>query len=67
MGEGSSTTSGCKVHPHPLVRWKTFHGNLLLYKQRLEAALERHRLSSELDNIIEQIREKVGCEKSPVP
>ncbi|XP_038962424.1 spectrin beta chain, non-erythrocytic 5 isoform X3 [Rattus norvegicus] len=39
-------------------RWKTFHGNLLLYKQRLEAALERHRLSSELDNIIEQIREK---------
>ncbi|XP_076785650.1 spectrin beta chain, non-erythrocytic 5 isoform X3 [Arvicanthis niloticus] len=39
-------------------RWKTFHGNLLLYQQRLEAALEIHRLSGELDDIIEQIREK---------
>lgn len=65
LGEGSSATSGCKVHPHPLVRWKTFHGNLLLYQQRLEAALEIHRLSSELDDIIEQIKEKVGSEKSP--
>ncbi|XP_028622676.1 spectrin beta chain, non-erythrocytic 5 [Grammomys surdaster] len=39
-------------------RWKTFHGNLLLYQQQLEAALEIHRFSSELDDIIEQIREK---------
>ncbi|XP_040602017.1 LOW QUALITY PROTEIN: spectrin beta chain, non-erythrocytic 5 [Mesocricetus auratus] len=39
-------------------RWKTFHGNLLLYQQRLEAALEIHTLSSELDDITEQIREK---------
>ncbi|ERE70802.1 spectrin beta chain, brain 4-like protein [Cricetulus griseus] len=39
--------------------WKTFHGNLLLYQQRLEAALEIHTLSSELDDITEQIREKV--------
>lgn len=47
---------------HPSVRWKTFHGNLLLYQQRLEAALEVHRLSRELDGVIEQIREKVGSE-----
>ncbi|XP_060228154.1 spectrin beta chain, non-erythrocytic 5 [Meriones unguiculatus] len=39
-------------------RWKGFHGNLLLYQQRLEAALEIHMLSSELDDITEQIREK---------
>lgn len=39
-------------------RWKTFHGNLLLYQQRLEAALEIHRLSRELDDVIERIREK---------
>ncbi|KAL1785833.1 spectrin beta chain, non-erythrocytic 5 [Sigmodon hispidus] len=39
-------------------RWKTFHGNLLLYQQQLEAALEIHTLSSELDGITEQIREK---------
>ncbi|XP_029391606.1 LOW QUALITY PROTEIN: spectrin beta chain, non-erythrocytic 5 [Mus pahari] len=39
-------------------RWKTFHGNLLLYQQRLEAALEIHRLSQELDDVIERIREK---------
>ncbi|GAB1286757.1 Spectrin beta, non-erythrocytic 5 [Apodemus speciosus] len=39
-------------------QWKTFHGDLLLYRQRLEAALEMHRLSSDLDGIVEQIREK---------
>ncbi|CAH6788033.1 Sptbn5 [Phodopus roborovskii] len=44
--------------PHSLVMWETFHGNLLLYQQRLEAALEIHTLSSELDGITEQIREK---------
>lgn len=65
LGDGPSATSGCKIHPHPLVRWKAFHGNLLLYQQQLEAALEIHKLSSELDDIIEQIKEKVGSEKSP--
>lgn len=65
LGDGPSATSGCKVHSHPSVRWKTFHGTLLLCQQRLEAALEIHRLSSELDGVIEQIREKVGSEKSP--
>lgn len=65
LEEGLGATSGCKVHPHPLVRWKTFYGNLLLYQQRLEAALETHTLSSELDDLTEQIREKVGSEKSP--
>nr|XP_048315627.1 spectrin beta chain, non-erythrocytic 5 [Myodes glareolus] len=39
-------------------RWKTFHDNLLLYQQRLEAAQEMHTLSSELDDVTEQIREK---------
>ncbi|CAO2579267.1 Spectrin beta chain, non-erythrocytic 5, partial [Lemmus lemmus] len=39
-------------------RWKTFCDNLLLYQQRLEAALEMHTLSSELDGVTEQIREK---------
>ncbi|XP_036040911.1 spectrin beta chain, non-erythrocytic 5 [Onychomys torridus] len=39
-------------------RWKTFHGNLLLYQQQLESALEIHTLSSELDDLTEQIREK---------
>ncbi|XP_049989135.1 spectrin beta chain, non-erythrocytic 5 [Alexandromys fortis] len=39
-------------------RWKTFLDNLLLYQQRLEAALEMHTLSSELDDVTEQIREK---------
>lgn len=65
LEEGPGATAGCKVHPHPLVRWKTFLDNLLLYQQRLEAALEMHTLSSELDDVTEQIREKVESEKSP--
>lgn len=70
-GERSEAERGAGCHlglqgsPHPLVRWKTFHDNLLLYQQRLEAALEMHTLSSELDDVTEQIREKVDSEKSP--
>lgn len=62
---GQVPPQAARFIPHPLVRWKTFHGNLLLYQQRLEAALEIHRLSRELDDVIERIREKVGSEKSP--
>lgn len=65
LGDGLCATSGHEVHPHPLVRWESFYGNLLLYQQRLEAALEIHTLSSELDDVTEKIREKVSSEKSP--
>ncbi|XP_062061690.1 spectrin beta chain, non-erythrocytic 5 [Lepus europaeus] len=39
-------------------RWASFHGNLLKYQQQLEAALEVHTLSQELDVVTERIGEK---------
>ncbi|XP_072594223.1 spectrin beta chain, non-erythrocytic 5 [Vulpes vulpes] len=41
-------------------RWKSFHGNLLWYRQQLEGALEMHILSRKLDELTERLREKVA-------
>nr|XP_055172581.1 spectrin beta chain, non-erythrocytic 5 [Nyctereutes procyonoides] len=41
-------------------RWKSFHGNLLWYRQQLEGALEMHILSRKLDELTERLREKAA-------
>nr|XP_033806940.1 spectrin beta chain, non-erythrocytic 5 isoform X2 [Geotrypetes seraphini] len=39
-------------------RWNSFHGNLSLYRRRLEEALEMHTTIREIDDITERISEK---------
>ena len=64
MGPGEGAGGPPPTQPYALLpRWKSFHGNLLWYQQQLEGALEIHTLSRELDDITEQIGEKVTSER----
>lgn len=61
---GQEGAAGLLRQPLTLsARWSNFHGNLLQYQQQLEGALQTHTLSRELDDITEQIREKVSSDR----
>lgn len=61
VGLGEGAEGPPQTQPHTLsLRWNSFHGNLLRYQQQLEAALEIHGLSQKLDDITQQVREKVS-------
>ncbi|CAN0540377.1 unnamed protein product [Rangifer tarandus platyrhynchus] len=61
VGLGEGAEGPPQTQPYTLsLRWNSFHGNLLRYQQRLEAALEIHGLSQKLDDITQQVREKAA-------